>query len=327
MKPALLIRRPNAPTPRRGRARGRTSSTKPSDKDDHGLERSVGLADRVSATAFARPGTRRTRRPRRPPSTTAPVAREERAQERPVPPAHVPIGACPFQTRGSSTKSRRSCRDARAAAEGVREMSRRRRSARGSRNPSRMRNVTRSVTAPASRSPVPSRCSTIDLADRPRAVHLLELRLPHLELEVDQPAGIRDHRVVVAPAQPEDPDLDVGRERGPELGEVELSGEGCPDVRLRRLRTGHPTSDLRRAGWRSARGRARIDPSPASDDRSSIRRLLDRGFSSRRRRPAPRARRPRGRASHMRLRHHAIVRSARTVDVEKARWYTREPLS
>ena len=63
-------------------------------------------------------------------------------------------------------------------------------------------------------------------AHRQRAVHpLRELRLPYLELEVDQSAWIRDHRVVVAPPEPEDPHLDVAGERRSEPGELHLLGE------------------------------------------------------------------------------------------------------
>ena len=61
-------------------------------KDDHGVEGSVGLADRVSATRLhdqerGEPGDRDRHRD----DGSGPG--EERAQERPVPPAHVPIGA------------------------------------------------------------------------------------------------------------------------------------------------------------------------------------------------------------------------------------------
>ena len=88
----------------------------------------------------------------------------------------------------------------------------------GSRNPSPLRNVT--STSPR-RIEVAGALEVIhDEPPTVSAIHALrELRLPHFELEVDEPARIRDHRVVVAPAEPEDPELDVGGELGAETSE------------------------------------------------------------------------------------------------------------
>ena len=68
-----------------------------------------------------------------------------------------------------------------------------------------------------------------DLADRSRAVHQRQqLGLVDGQLVVKELAGVRDQGVVVAPSQPEDPQLDVGRELRPELGGIQPGRELIP---------------------------------------------------------------------------------------------------
>ena len=70
-----------------------------------------------------------------------------------------------------------------------------------------------------------------DLGDGSRAVHLLgELRLPHLELKVDHAARVGDHRVVVAPPEPEESDLDIGDQLRAKQAQIQTFAEGFPHV-------------------------------------------------------------------------------------------------
>ena len=129
--------------------------------------------DRVLPAARCRPGTRRTLRPRRRPSGSARPRVKNGRSSVPVPPPHVPVGACPLQREGLRRTSSRDPSTLGRRADRLREMTPTASTGRGSRNPPARRNVTRSVTAPASRSPVSSRRSTMMSPTVRGAIHQL----------------------------------------------------------------------------------------------------------------------------------------------------------
>jgi hypothetical protein len=72
-----------------------------------------------------------------------------------------------------------------------------------------------------------------ELAHRPRAVHLgQQLRLPHLEAVVELAVVAREHRVVVAPSEPEDLHLAPVSHPRALVGDLQGIGEPGVDVRL-----------------------------------------------------------------------------------------------
>ena len=70
-----------------------------------------------------------------------------------------------------------------------------------------------------------------DVLDRVLAVHQRqEIRLPGLKPVVEQRPRVGDHRVVVAPSEPERLDLDVRREDGPPGGRIHAGLQALPEV-------------------------------------------------------------------------------------------------
>ena len=179
-------------------------------RDDQGVERGVGFADRV--TAARRCATR---------NATNPARRPRGRQDSAGPGEEAGGGACgTTSARADRRRSSPAAAVSRKSASGPRYVRARRGSPRrgceptsvrsGSRNPSRRRNVTRSVTALASRSPVPSRCSTtISPTVRVPSICCASSASHTSSWKWISRRGIRDHRVVVAPAEPEDPELDI----------------------------------------------------------------------------------------------------------------------
>ena len=310
------------------RARAQYVKTNPSASRIN--ESSGSVAPRRSSTARARSPTRNATNP--PSATTAvrtTAPRRVKSGRSSVRYHQRTCRSAPVQSRSEGLQRSHHAirRDARASAGSGSARASETSTGRGSRNPSRRRNVTRSVTAPASRSPVPSRWSTIESrrpstcrpsAARARASHTSSWKW--ISRRGSRPSRSRCPNEAGRSGPRYRP-----RASGRKPARSSAPARDAPDVDAPSSATG---ADERPSGRRAASDRASARSTiPGVGDETALDRCPSLTSPSRPTIvPAPRSRRGGAKHHTTRLspRHR---RSARGRSRLRGRWYTREPLS